>query len=80
MNIPRKIKTTIQPRKYNTCNAWGFGGSFGKEWVFPNGWKYRHGTASTRHCGTSPVRYALNEHDQKVTLEEFLNVCAAWIY
>lgn len=74
-----KFKPEIQPVKYNTCNAWGFGGSFGKEWTFPNGYIYRRGTASTRHQGTFPVRYGLNSDGVRITDEEFKAACAEWI-
>jgi hypothetical protein len=66
VQIERLIKRLgIKPALYNTNNAWGFGGSSGKEWSFSNGWKYRAGRASTRHQGTFPCEYALNSQGQK---------------
>jgi hypothetical protein len=35
---------------FNTNNAWGFGGGFGVEYVFPNGSRLRIGTACYRHA------------------------------
>lgn len=46
-------------RACNTNNAWGFGGSYGTEYVFPNGWVLRKGTACYRHLPTRRIIYAI---------------------
>lgn len=39
--------------KFNTTNAWGFGGSTGTDYTFPNGVKLRKANAHYRHTKSS---------------------------
>lgn len=80
MKINRfKFKPEIPRTDYNTNNAWGFGGSFGRQWTFPNGFYYRIGSACFRHLPSKPIEYARNADGQSISLDEFKRACAEWI-
>lgn len=49
----------MKTKQYNTCNAWGFGGSVGTEVEFPGGWVLRVGTACYRHLPCHRLAYAI---------------------
>ena len=65
MNSRRTLKAWVKEhskalysQRYNTCNGWGFGGSFGTEYRLSDGKTFvRLGTASYRHAGTEPIAY-----------------------
>ena len=46
--------TLIKKEKFNTNNAWGFGGGYGTETTYTNGLVQRKGKACFRHTGTVP--------------------------
>lgn len=55
-DLLQRLNTSgIKPEKYNTNNAWGFGGSHGDHYPLPDGSHIRIGTATFRHAGTAPV-------------------------
>lgn len=55
MNAPHITETT----KYNTLNAWGFGGSYGTQIRFSDGWILRKGLACYRHLPSHRIAYAI---------------------
>lgn len=46
-------------RPYSTNNGWGFGGSFGTEYLFEDGWVLRIGKACFRHLPPRQIAYAI---------------------
>lgn len=42
--------SVVEVVDYSTNNAWGFGGSNGKETRFASGWAHRKGTLCYRHA------------------------------
>lgn len=57
---------------FNTNNAWGFGGGFGIEHTFPNGYKCREGTACYRHLRSEKFRTFITPDGMRVTESEAL--------
>jgi hypothetical protein len=53
--------------EFNSNNAWGFGGAFGKSYDFENGLEVRVGTACYRHTGTR--KYVAVWHEGAKILE-----------
>ena len=47
--------TLVKKEKFNTNNAWGFGGGYGNEYTYSNGLVNRKGKLCYRHTGTSPL-------------------------
>ena len=43
------LDQAVDTELYNTNNAWGFGGSYGKKYFFSNGMMLKIGTACYRH-------------------------------
>lgn len=73
------IDKEIKPTERNSNNAWGFGGMIGKEWVFPNGFVFRKGTAYFRHLDPKPIAYGLNPDGQRIPESELLQAIEPWI-
>lgn len=56
--VARK-KLAVRGEDYSTNNAWGFGGSYGREWLLPAGQTLRIGTACFRHLPSRKTAYLL---------------------
>jgi len=54
MTLKDILNLAVKTTDFNTNNAWGFGGGFGKEYTFANGVTIRKGKACFRHTGTTP--------------------------
>lgn len=74
-----KVKSDIEPKPYNSNNAWGFGGMDGNEWTFPNGYVYRKGRAYFRHLDPKPIEYGLNPEGIKISVDELRENVAEWL-
>lgn len=75
MKNPYPKHTPIEVTEFNTNNAWGFGGSFGKKFQYKKHLKLVKGTACYRHAGTSDWTeyYYKDQLIEKKEFEEYLN-------
>ena len=65
------MKSTV--KKFNTNNAWGFGGGIGTHTTFENGYSIRKGTAHFRHLKSERFCHYRNDKGvgiSKAELEE----------
>lgn len=73
------FKPEIASAPFNTCNAWGFGGGIGTEWTFPNGLRYRQGTAYFRHRATMQFGRFLTNSNRDVSFAEGLKAVTEYL-
>ena len=70
----------VEKRKYNTLNAWGFGGSIGVDEEYDNGLIIDRGTAYYRHSGSTRFgEYRVRIHDNftisvEGSVKEFVHI------
>jgi hypothetical protein len=58
--------STYTESLYSTNNSWGFGGSYGTEYRFEDGWALRKGTACFRHLPSHRIAYAIDPQGRRV--------------
>ena len=61
----------VKSEKFNTNNAWGFGGETGKHDTYENGFAHRHGTLSYRHQPSEKFNRYFAPDGSKVSKAEF---------
>lgn len=74
-----KFKLEIASAPFNTNNAWGFGGGIGTEWTFPDGLRYRQGTAYFRHRASMSFGRFLTNSNLDVSFAEGLKAVAEYL-